>query len=240
MEAVHLPLSYLYMKVKVLIVEDDIDLGHLLKQYLEFNEFEVTRVFDGGEAGEVLKNQSFDILILDVMMPREDGFTFAAKLQQKYPGTPFLFVTARKMKEDILQGLKLGADDYILKPFDADELILRIRNILKRNHKPPEEAAKVIHIGIYRFEPQNQELISPLGKKILTEKETKLLLYLCQHPNQLIKRKSILDHLWESSDFFNGRSMDVFITRLRKHLAEDKTIYIENVRGVGFRFITIQ
>ena len=224
------------MKVKVLIVEDDIDLGHLLKQYLEFNDFDVTRVFDGEEAGDLLKTQHFDILILDVMMPREDGFTFAARLQQQYPGTPFLFVTARKMKEDVLQGLKLGADDYIIKPFDADELILRIRNILKRTHNRPEEVPTVIRIGIYRFEPQNQALISPSAERVLTEKETKLLLYLCQHPNQLIKRKSILDHLWESSDFFNGRSMDVFISRLRKYLAEDKSICIESIRGVGFRF----
>jgi len=224
------------MKVKVLIVEDDIDLGHLLKQYLELNDFEATRVFNGIEAAELLKTARFDILILDVMMPQEDGFSFAARLHQQYPGTPFLFVTARKMKEDILQGLKLGADDYIVKPFDADELILRIRNILKRTYKQPKAIPKIIQIGIYRFDPQNQELISPSTIKMLTEKESRLLMYLCDHPMQLIKRKAILDHLWESSDFFNGRSMDVFISRLRKYLAADKNISIESIRGVGFRF----
>jgi DNA-binding response OmpR family regulator len=225
------------MNVSVLIVEDDIDLGNLLKQYLQLNGFDVARVFNGEEADELLKTQQFDILILDVMMPREDGFTFAARLRQKHPGTPFLFVTARKMKEDILQGLKLGADDYILKPFDADELILRIRNILKRTLNRTSEMPKVIQIGIYLFEPQNQTLVSPTSEKVLTEKESKLLLYLCEHPNQLIKRNAILDYLWETSDFFNGRSMDVFISRLRKVLAEDKSLSIESLRGIGFRFL---
>ncbi|RAJ32157.1 response regulator transcription factor [Pedobacter cryoconitis] len=223
------------MNIKVLIVEDDTDLGNLLKQYLEINNFQAHRVYNGIEAREELKREAYDILIIDVMMPKEDGFTLAEKLVQTYPQLPFLFVTARKLKEDILYGLKLGADDYILKPFDADELIQRIRNILKRTKIAP--APETIQIGIYQFEPVNLMLTSAGDQKILTEKEARLLHYLCLHQNQVIKRNDILNHLWKESDFFNGRSMDVFISRLRKYLAQDKGIHIESIRGIGFRFI---
>lgn len=224
------------MTIKVLIVEDDIDLGNLLKQYLEINNFQAQRVFNGIEAREELKRETYDILIIDVMMPKEDGFTLAAKLVQTYPQLPFLFVTARKLKEDILHGLKLGADDYILKPFDADELIQRVQNILKRTKVNPA-VPEIIQIGNYKFEPRNLMLTSSRDQKILTEKEAQLLHYLCQHQNQIIKRNDILNHLWKESDFFNGRSMDVFISRLRKYLAQDKAIHIESIRGIGFRFI---
>jgi DNA-binding response OmpR family regulator len=224
------------MKIKVLIVEDDADLGHLLKQYLEMNDFQVYRVYNGEEARAELKINLYDILIIDVMMPKEDGFTLAAKLKQNYPQIPFLFVTARKLKEDILQGLKLGADDYIIKPFDADELILRMQNILKRSRPRVEKAAEIIQIGLYTFDPENLKLTSSTTKKLLTEKEARLLHYLCKHQNQLIKRKEILEHLWNEPDFFNGRSMDVFISRLRKLLAEDQAVQIESIRGIGFRF----
>lgn len=224
------------MSANVLIVEDDVDLGHLLQQYLRLNGFQAHQVFNGIQARAILREQTYDILIIDVMMPKEDGFQLAEKLGQHYPELPFLFVTARKMKEDIINGLKLGADDYILKPFDADELILRIRNILKRTNKQPEDSNAVIPIGKYQFDPQNMRLKSALSEALLTEKEAQLLHYLCKHQNQLIKRNDILNYLWKESDFFNGRSMDVFISRLRKYLAEDSTIQIENVRGVGFRF----
>lgn len=224
------------MNIKILIVEDDIDLGNLLKQYLEINKFQAHRVYNGIEAREELKRETYDILIIDVMMPKEDGFTLAEKLVQTYPQLPFLFVTARKLKEDILHGLKLGADDYILKPFDADELIQRVRNILKRTKINPV-AREIIQIGSYKFEPENLILTSSEDQKILTEKEADLLHYLCLHQNQIIKRNDILNHLWKESDFFNGRSMDVFISRLRKYLAQDKAIHIESIRGIGFRFI---
>lgn len=224
------------MNIKVLIVEDDVDLGNLLKQYLEINKFQVHRVYNGIEAREELKRETYDILIIDVMMPKEDGFTLAEKLVQTYPQLPFLFVTARKLKEDILHGLKLGADDYILKPFDADELIQRVRNILKRTKINPV-VREIIQIGSYKFEPGNLILTYSGDQKILTEKEADLLYYLCLHQNQIIKRNDILNHLWKESDFFNGRSMDVFISRLRKYLAQDKAIHIESIRGIGFRFI---
>lgn len=223
-------------KIKVLIAEDDLDLGNLLKQYLELNGFEVMRVYNGEEARTEMKINSYDITIIDVMMPKEDGFTLAARLKQLYPEMPFLFVTARKLKEDILQGLRLGADDYIVKPFDVDELILRMQNILSRSNPDLKKQGETFEIGLYHFDPINLKLSSPGTEKTLTEKEAKLLAYLCRHPNQLIKRKDILDLLWNGSDFFNGRSMDVFITRLRKHLSADPNIQIESIRGVGFRF----
>lgn len=223
------------MKVSVLIVEDDQDLGNLLKQYLELNQFRADRVFNGEEARAVLKQKQYDILVLDVMMPKEDGFTLAKQIRQQYPEQAFLFVTARKQKDDILNGLKLGADDYITKPFDADELILRITNILRR--AKPAITKDIYEIGIYRFDPKNLLLISPTVEKILTEKEAALLLYLNTRRNELVPRKEILTILWGEPDFFNGRSMDVFVSRLRKYLAEDGTIQIDSIRGVGFRMI---
>lgn len=223
--------------IKVLIVEDDLDLGNLLKQYLELNSFSVHRVFDGVEAREELRQNEYDIAVLDVMMPREDGFELAQKLQIQHPNLPFLFVTARKLKEDILTGLKLGADDYITKPFDADELILRIKNILKRKPNSVSQKTDVYQIGIFTFEPENFTLNSNNSTKTLTEKEVQLLSYFLQHKNQLIKRNDVLNHLWQEADFFSGRSLDVFVSRLRKYLAEDPSIQIESVRGVGFRFL---
>lgn len=221
--------------IRVLIVEDDLDLGNLLKQYLELNDFQVLRVFNGVEARNELKENKFDIAILDVMMPKEDGFILAQKLRDSQPNLPFLFVTARKMREDVLTGLKLGAEDYISKPFDADELILRIRNILKRNFKSEIPKAQVISLGKLNFDPENLTLQTEKFTRNLTEKESQLLLFLYQNKNRIIKREEVLNHLWEESDFFSGRSLDVFISRLRKHLSEDESLQIESVRGVGFR-----
>lgn len=221
--------------IRVLIVEDDLDLGNLLKQYLELNDFQVLRVFNGVEARNELKENKFDIAILDVMMPKEDGFILAQKLRDSQPNLPFLFVTARKMREDVLTGLKLGAEDYISKPFDADELILRIRNILKRNFISEIPKAQVISLGKLNFDPENLTLQTEKFTRNLTEKESQLLLFLYQNKNRIIKREEVLNHLWEESDFFSGRSLDVFISRLRKHLSEDESLQIESVRGVGFR-----
>ncbi len=223
---------------KILIVEDDPDLGNLLRQYLELNKFSVQRVFNGVEAREELKQHEYDILILDVMMPKEDGFTLAQKLQKSYPDLPFLFVTARKMKEDILTGLKLGADDYITKPFDADELILRIQNILKRKSKIMAPKAEIYSIGKFTFDIHNLLLKTENRKRILTEKEVQLLEYLVLNKEQVIRREDVLNHLWQEADFFSGRSLDVFISRLRKYLSEDASVQIESIRGVGFRFLT--
>lgn len=224
------------MMTKVLIVEDDLDLGNLLKQYLELNQFQVSRVYNGEEARAILLSEEFDILILDVMMPKEDGFTLAKKLQTLYPHLPFLFVTAKKLKEDIIAGLQLGADDYVTKPFDADELILRIKNILKRKNQVVETPkSDSYQIGKFTFEPENLILKSAKTEKILTEKEAQLLHYLIQNKDKIIRREDVLGLLWEETDFFSGRSLDVFISRLRKYLSEDPNLQIESIRGVGFR-----
>lgn len=224
------------MDSKILIVEDDLDLGNLLKQYMEMNGFQVKRVFNGLEAFDELKLNAYDLMVLDVMMPELDGFSLAKKLNNYYPELPFLFVTAKTMREDKLAGLKLGADDYIVKPFDADELILRIRNILKRTKNEIKKSNKVFNIGLFSFDYKNLHLKSEDFEKILTEKEADLLYYLCSNQEELIKREDILVYLWKEPDFFNGRSMDVFMSRLRKYLIKDPTIHIESVRGVGFRF----
>jgi DNA-binding response OmpR family regulator len=224
------------MKTKILIVEDDADLGQLLQQYLDMNGFEARRVYNGEEAIDDLKNNNYDLLILDVMMPKEDGFRLAGKLTSYYPELPFLFVTAKKMKADILRGLQLGADDYIIKPFDADELILRMHNILKRVKKNGKDMTGLIAIGQYSYDHKNLQLSSSGKIRTLTDKEAKLLYYLCMRRGQLIKREEILSHLWKEPDFFSGRSMDVFISRLRKYLSEDPAVHLESVRGMGYQF----
>jgi DNA-binding response OmpR family regulator len=222
------------MSSLVLLVEDDKDLGPLLKQYLELNDFDVHLRTNGKEARQALKELSYNIVLTDVMMPVEDGFTFAENIVQHYPDTPFLFITARKLKQDVIKGLKIGADDYIIKPFDADELILRIRNILRRN-SPKSVEARSLAIGMYTFFSNELRLIGPNGSKTLTERESQLLHLLRKNVGQLVKKQDILEQLWEGSDFFAGRSLDVFISRLRKYLSDDPAIKIESVRSVGVR-----
>lgn len=224
------------MLTQLLLAEDDQDLGRLLKQFLELNSFEVTLATDGLAARQALNGQRFDIAVLDVMMPGEDGFSLVKKTREVFPDLPFIFLTARKQPEDILAGLQLGADDYMTKPFNAQELVLRIRNILRRTASQPQETADVIALGKFTFEPALLRLSSKSGEILLTEKETRLLYYLYSHRGRLIRRSQILEQLWSTPDFFSGRSMDVFITRLRKHLATDPAIEIESIRGIGFRF----
>jgi len=224
------------MSSSVLIVEDDQDLGPLLKQYLELNGFTVELRVNGQEARIALQEMAFDIILTDVMMPVEDGFTFAAWVAKGYPQMPFLFITARKLKEEVMKGLKLGADDYIIKPFDADELVLRVKNILKRSSlKTPEPES--YEIGLYRFYPKELLLIGPTDRKILTERESQLLLLLRKNLGQLVRKRDILDQLWHGSDFFTGRSLDVFVSRLRKYLSEDTRIEIESIRSAGLRLV---
>ncbi|CAL2103326.1 Transcriptional regulatory protein RprY [Tenacibaculum sp. 190130A14a] len=222
----------------VLLVEDDLDFGNILKQYLEISEYKVTWAKDGLEAIELLGKINFHICVLDVMMPKMDGFSLAEKMVEIYPEIPFVFLTARKMKEDRMKGLKLGADDYIVKPFEADELVLRLKNILKRtNGIANEELESSLEIGLYHFNPHRLELrLNDELVKQLTEKEGELILYLFQNKNRLLKREEILKKVWKSDDYFSGRSMDVFISRLRKYFKEDPKISIQSSRGVGLEF----
>lgn len=227
----------------ILLAEDDFDLGASLTQYLELKKFEVTWAKNGKEALEMVadKNGRFDIFVLDVMMPVMDGFTLAKELVSTYPDVPFLFLTARKTKEDKLKGLKLGADDYIAKPFEVEELVLRIKNIIKRTQQENkllvelENNAK-IQLGKYQFDGKNLELIFGGVVHKLTEKEAQLIYFFSCYPNQLIPREDILKKVWNNTDFFSGRSMDVFISRVRKLLSKDDNITIKSIRGVGLEF----
>ncbi len=223
---------------KILLAEDDADFAQVLKQYLELFDFEVYWVLDGEEAFSVFKNEVFHFCILDVMMPKIDGFTLAEKIVTHNPEVPFLFLTAKKLKEDKIRGLKLGADDYIVKPFEADELVLRIQNILKRSDKTTLKIQQneEIQIGRYCFNTIRLELKAGKSVQQLTEKEASLLLFLFENKNQLLKREVILKAVWETDDFFSGRSMDVFISRLRKYFKEDERISIESKRNLGLEF----
>lgn len=222
----------------ILLAEDDLDFGNILKQYLEISGYHITWAKDGKEALEFFKNGSFHICVFDVMMPKMDGFTLAKKVIDINPETPFIFLTARKLKEDKIKGLKLGADDYIIKPFEADELVLRLNNILKRTQKAASQIAQETRIQInnYTFDTNRLELSCEDYNKQLTQKEAELVLFLFKHKNQLLKREDILKAVWENDDFFSGRSMDVFISRLRKYFKKDPSISIESIRNVGLEF----
>lgn len=226
------------MKKHILLAEDDFDYASILKQYLEFSGFDVTWAKDGKEALKLFPATQPDICVFDVMMPQMDGFTLAEKVVDTYPETPFVFLTAKSMKEDKIKGLRLGADDYIVKPFEVEELILRITNILKRVQKtaPQHTADKKFKIGQYLFDSENYLLTHENVTHRITEKEAHLIQFLYASKNKLVKREDILKEIWGNDDFFSGRSMDVFISRLRKYFSEDPAISIPSVRGLGFEF----
>ncbi|MGY3793161.1 response regulator transcription factor [Aquimarina sp. 433] len=220
----------------ILLAEDDFDFGSILKQYLELHGYKVVWAKDGKEALEIFGQEQFDICVFDVMMPKMDGFTLAEKVIEIHPETPFVFLTAKKMKEDKIRGLKLGADDYIVKPFEADILVLRLQNILKRSQRTQVIKEEVLSIGDFKFDAVNHCLKLNEDRQKLTEKETILIQYLFDHKNTMIKRENLLKDVWGNDDFFSGRSMDVFISRLRKYFKKDSKIKIESVRGVGLTF----
>ncbi len=222
---------------KILLAEDDFDFSNVLIQYLQLHDFDVVWAENGVKALEIFKRNSFDICILDVMMPKMDGFVLAEELIKINPETPFVFLTAKQLKDDRIKGLQLGADDYIVKPFEVEELILRLNNILKRselNFKTP--TVQEISIGKYIFDTKRLCLKKDNCKQQLTEKEALLIEYLYQNRNQLIKREAILKNIWKNDDYFSGRSMDVFITKIRKYFQEDKNISIESTRFIGLEF----
>jgi len=222
---------------KLLLAEDDFDFAAILKQYLELHQFEVIWAENGEIALDYFKNQTFDICVFDVMMPKMDGFSLAEKIITINPEIPFIFLTARKLKEDKIIGLKLGADDYIVKPFEVDELILRLQNILKRiEQKRSLDGNNIIEIGSYIFDNERLTLNNKNHVQQLTEMEASLIEYLYLNHNQLLKRDQILMSVWKKDDYFSGRSMDVFISRLRKYFNSDPKIKIESVRNIGLEF----
>ncbi|REG99415.1 response regulator transcription factor [Flavobacterium aquicola] len=222
---------------KILLAEDDPDFAGILKQYLELHQFEITWAENGEEALQLFQTKAFDICVFDVMMPKMDGFTLAEKIIAINPEIPFIFLTARKLKEDKIIGLKLGADDYIVKPFEADELVLRLNNIIKRssqNHFP--KTADEVQIGVYVFDTKRLSLKNDTSTQQLTEKEASLIHFFYTHKNQMIKREQILKTIWGNDDFFSGRSMDVYISKIRKYFKDDSRISIESVRNIGLEF----
>jgi DNA-binding response OmpR family regulator len=217
--------------MKVLLAEDDRDFGNILSQYITISGFDVTLARDGKEALEMFTREKPDICVLDVMMPEMDGFTLGEKIKEAQPGVSLIYLTAKSLKEDIVRGLKIGADDYITKPFDPEVLILRINNILKRAYSSSNDEYK---ISSTILNINNLELTCGNTKEKLTLKEAQLLRYFIINKNKVLAREDILTEIWGEDDYFLGRSMDVFISRLRKYISEDKNLDIRTVRGTGF------
>lgn len=227
-------------KLKILLAEDDPNLGMLLQEYLIAKNYEVELAKDGNEGLDMfLSGENFDMCLLDVMMPKKDGFSLAKEIRLKDPEIPVIFLTAKAMKEDTIQGFKSGADDYITKPFSMEELLMRIAAIFRRvNKQEPESAPESYTIGTYIFDTVGLKLsLNELSTK-LTTKESELLKLFCQNQNKPVSRSFALKLIWGDDSYFNARSMDVYITKLRKHLKGDENIKILNLHGEGFKLIT--
>lgn len=221
-------------KPHIFLVEDDLSFGAVLKSYLEINDFEVEWVDDGKFAMSQFNKGTFDICILDVMLPNVDGFTIGAEIKKVNPGIPVLFLTAKNMRDDVLQGYRIGADDYITKPFDTEVLIFKIKAILKRGNGTTEKESKFYQIGSYSFDYNLRIIERENSKQKLSPKEAELLKMLCDNQNKLLPRETALKKIWGDDGYFTARSMDVYLTKIRKLVAEDPTIEIRNIHGSGF------
>ncbi len=221
---------------KLLLIEDDASLGYLLSEYLQMKGFDIAWSKTGQDGLKQLESNAFDLVILDVMMPDIDGFAMAGKIKAQHPLLPFIFLTARSLKIDVLKGFALGAVDYLKKPIDEEELVVRIESLLNRLVKPEQEEKQndLYKIGNYTLNRLNQQLIFKNKIQHLTSRENELLVYLAMHQNQLCSHRDILLTIWGKNDYFNKKSLNVFITHLRKYLSEDSTVKIDNVHGGGF------
>ena len=225
-------------KIKILLCEDDENLGMLLREYLQAKGF-VAELCADGEAGfKAFLKTKFDICVLDVMMPKKDGFTLAQEIRSANTDVPIIFLTAKTLKEGILEGFKLGADDYITKPFSMEELVFRIEAILRRTKGKKSRESTVYRLGQFTFDTQKQLLQIGEKQTKLTTKENELLALLCSHSNEILQRDFALKTIWIDDNYFNARSMDVYITKLRKHLKDDPQIEIINIHGKGYKLIT--
>ena len=232
------------MNQKILLVEDDPNFGDVLRSYLQMNEYDVTLATDGVAGLEAYRKDKYDLCIFDVMMPKKDGFTLAKDIREKDSEVPIIFLTAKTMKEDVLQGFKIGADDYISKPFNSEELLYRIQAIMKRSqNKPdPKEEIKEFDIGQYHFNfPLRILTFTPeegeQSKEKLSPKEAQLLRLFCVYINDILPRSEALTQIWGEDNYFTARSMDVFVTKLRKYLKGDSNIEIVNIHGNGFQLL---
>ena len=228
-------------KAKILLCEDDTNLGMVLKNYLELNDYDVTLERDGRLGLAAFQREKYDICLLDIMMPNMDGFKVAEEIRDINPDVPLFFLSAKTMKEDIIQGYKLGADDYITKPFDSEVLLHKIKAIIKRNeeiHK--DEANAEYDLGKYHFNPKLRQLSADGKVSVLSPKESELLKMLSDYKNDLLPREAALKKIWGSDTYFNGRSMDVYIAKLRKYLKDDEKLEIVNIHGNGFRLVVTE
>ena len=223
--------------IKLLYVEDDEVLAFVTKDNLELKGYEVVHCLDGRAAFQQFMKEKFDICLIDVMLPIMDGFTLAKEIREIDKEIPIIFLTAKSLKEDKIFGLQIGADDYIVKPFSFEELVLKIEVFLKRKFIVKAQENKVYQIGDYEFDYEDLKLKINVSEKRLTQKEADVLLFLFNNKNKIIQRSEILKKVWKQDDYFTGRSLDVFISRLRKYLSEDKSIQIENIHSVGFKLI---
>ncbi len=227
------------IQFKILLVEDDDALSFIVRDNLEQNNYLVEVAENGEVALEFFNSQKFDLIILDVMLPKIDGFQVAQTIRKKNEQVPIIFLTARSMTEDKITALTLGADDYIPKPFSMEELLLKIKIFLKRSQAHPvtnQNVTRSIHIGKYEFHPEELTLSINGDQRNLTLKEAELIRYFAEHLNKVLSRNDILEKVWGSNDYFLGRSLDVFISRLRKYFKDDTGIKITNLHGIGFRF----
>ena len=222
------------MKNKILLVEDEKNFGMVLRDYLSMNGYEVTLCENGDLGFEAFKKETFDLCIVDIMMPKKDGFTLASEIKAQNKNVPFVFLTARSMREDMIKGYKLGADDYLTKPFDSEVLLLKLKAILNRNSA--DNSDTFLHeIGKFSFNAKLRILKSEKNEEEkLSPKEAALLNLLCQHKNDVLPREKALKQIWNDDSYFTGRSMDVYIVKLRKYLASDANIQINNLHGNGY------
>lgn len=227
-------------KVKILLCEDDENLGMLLREYLQTKSYDADLQPDGEAGYKAFIRGKYDLCVLDVMMPKKDGFALAADIRSVNSDVPIIFLTAKSMKEDILQGFKLGADDYLSKPFSMEELLSRIESILRRVRGKKIKDVVVFNIGAFVFDAQKQILTFDGENKKLTTKESELLRLLASNANNILERNYALKSIWEDDNYFNARSMDVYITKLRKLLKDDPNVAIINIHGKGYKLITPQ
>jgi len=224
-------------KVKILLCEDDENLGMLLREYLQTKGYDADLQPDGEAGYKAFSRNKYDLCVLDVMMPKKDGFALAADIRSMNSEVPIVFLTAKSMKEDILQGFKLGADDYLSKPFSMEELLYRIESILRRVKGKRAKDVVIYQIGGFTFDAQKQLLIFEGESKKLTTKESELLNLLAANANNILERNFALKTIWVDDNYFNARSMDVYIVKLRKYLKEDPTVELINVHGIGFKLV---
>jgi len=226
-------------RYRVLLLEDDPNLGQIVQEHLQMQGFEVTLCVDGEDGMEAFTRNRYDLCLVDIMMPRKDGFSFARDVRQRDQQTPLIFLTAKSLKEDRIEGFRIGCDDYITKPFSVEELLLRIQAVLRRTAvtPAPEPVVTEFHIGSFHFDSNRNILRHGDNEQRLTPKESELLRLLCLNINQTLTREEALREVWGDENYFAGRSMDVFISRLRKYLRADEHVEIMGIHGKGFRLI---